>query len=122
MKRQGEEALEANARRVAALLDRVEVLQAERNELAAKLQGAEAQLAGSGRRPSGEPMAEMKAGTSFFRAFEEFSVVFRGLWRVCWLLLVGFLIVLMVLVAVVDLVLRLLDSRRDLGKILCRSG
>lgn len=69
VKRQGEEALEANARRVAALLDRVEVLQAERNELAAKLQGAEAQLAGTVRRPSGEPMAEMKAGTSFFQGF-----------------------------------------------------
>eukprot|EP00913_Durusdinium_trenchii_P034713 g32475.t1 len=41
VKRQGEEALESNARRVASLLDKIEVLQAERMELSAKLQGAE---------------------------------------------------------------------------------
>ena len=52
VKRQGEEALESNARRVAALLDRIEVLQAERTELSAKLQGAEVALA---RRGPGTP-------------------------------------------------------------------
>ncbi|CAJ1410658.1 unnamed protein product, partial [Effrenium voratum] len=48
VKREGEEALEKNARRVAALLDRIEVLQAERTELSAKLHGAEASLAMKG--------------------------------------------------------------------------
>eukprot|EP00435_Cladocopium_sp_Y103_P047590 s571_g14.t1 len=41
VKQQGEEALESNARRVSALLDPIEVLQAERTELSAKVQLAE---------------------------------------------------------------------------------
>ncbi|CAE7243722.1 unnamed protein product [Symbiodinium natans] len=44
-KKEGQAAAEANARRVGALLERVEVLQAERLELSAKLHGAEASLA-----------------------------------------------------------------------------